>query len=166
MVKLLFAHWRMAIRLCSLRFTDSAVNDVLRARKHAAERHQREVAPEHVLLALATDPRGFARTALVRLGLDLDLDLDLSGQAKAIARLLDAAPTEPLSDNPTLGQATEHVLRQAREQALASGQKYVGTEHLLLGLLSVPSPGASYLHGHGITKKRYVRFLHAWYADS
>jgi ATP-dependent Clp protease ATP-binding subunit ClpA len=91
MVKLLFSRWRMAIRLCSLRFTDSAVNDVLRARKHAAERHQREVDPEHVLLALATDARGFARTALVRLG------LDLSGQAEAIAALLDAEPTKPQS---------------------------------------------------------------------
>jgi ATP-dependent Clp protease ATP-binding subunit ClpB len=160
MVKLLFSRWRMAIRLCSLRFTDSAVNDVLRARKHAAERHQREVDPEHVLLALATDARGFARTALVRLG------LDLSGQAEAIAALLDAEPTKPQSDNPTLGQATEHVLRQAREQALASGQKYVGAEHLILGLLSVPSPAASYLRGHGITKERYAGLLRAWYADS
>jgi ATP-dependent Clp protease ATP-binding subunit ClpA len=153
MVKLLVLQWRMAIRLSLLGFTDRAVNDVLRARKHAAERHQRETAPEHVLLALVTDPRGFARTALVR------LNLDLSGQAEAIAALLDAAPTEPLSDNPALGPATERLLSQAREQALASGQKYVGTEHLILGLLSVPSPAANYLHGHGITKERYAGLL-------
>jgi hypothetical protein len=42
----------------------------------------------------------------------------------------------------------------------------VGTEHLILGLLSVPSPAASYLRGHGITKERYAGLLRAWYADS
>jgi ATP-dependent Clp protease ATP-binding subunit ClpA len=160
MVKLLFPRWRMAIRLSLLGFTDSAVNDVLRARKHAAERHQREVAPEHVLLALVTDPRGIARMALGRLG------LYLSGQAGAIAALLDGEPTKPQSDNLILGPTTEYLLSQAREQALASGQKYVGTEHLIQGLLSVPSPAASFLRGHGITKERYAGLLHAWYADS
>ena len=48
------------------------------------------------------------------------------------------------------GRAT-HVLELAKEEALALGHDYIGTEHLLLGLLREDDAGAArYLAGHGI----------------
>jgi ATP-dependent Clp protease ATP-binding subunit ClpC len=45
------------------------------------------------------------------------------------------------------------VLKLAREEAIRLGHRYVGTEHLLLGILNVNDPGvASLLDASGITR--------------
>ena len=145
----------LALRLSLRGFTDDAINNVLQARKHAARRHQCEVTPEHLLLAMATDPRGFAPMALGRLG------LDLPGQTEAIAALIDDAAAQPASDRPCLGPATEQLVIRASHYARRSGLPYVGTEHLLMALLSRPGRAAEYRAGAGLTVERCSDLLRA-----
>jgi ATP-dependent Clp protease ATP-binding subunit ClpA len=156
MVKSILSDLKTALRLSLRSFTYHAVNHVLTARQHAAERHHREVSPEHILLALVADP--IANLTMGRLG------LNLSAEAKAIALLLDAEPGNPLSDQPILGPALERLLTRSRELSRTLGKKYVGTEHLILGLLSEPGPAAGYLHANGITLESYAYLLKAWSA--
>jgi ATP-dependent Clp protease ATP-binding subunit ClpB len=155
--KLRLTEWMIALRLSSWSFTDRAVNVVLAARKLAAKQCHREVTPEHVLLALATDRRGVAQMALERLGVDLPRHVE------AITSLFDAAPAGWSSDRPPLGQETEQLLRRTRDQARESGSRYVGTEHFILGLLSGCGPAADFLYGHGITPERFGGMVRALY---
>jgi ATP-dependent Clp protease ATP-binding subunit ClpA len=59
----------------------------------------------------------------------------------------------------------KHVLEQSLRQALALKHRYIGTEHILLGLLSLPQPPLpDLLTAHGITyqqaRQRVLEALH------
>jgi ATP-dependent Clp protease ATP-binding subunit ClpA len=51
---------------------------------------------------------------------------------------------------PSRDRATRAVVQAALEEARARGDAYVGTEHLLLGVLSVPSPACGVLGAAGL----------------
>lgn len=91
-----------------------------------------EVDPSHLLLALLRDPHGLATKALTSMGVapgDVEAGLDLRTSATAGRRA-----------TPRVSASTAAVLGRALEEARARGHEYVGTEHLLLGLLATPSP--------------------------
>ena len=54
---------------------------------------------------------------------------------------------------------TMKVLELTLREALALGHNYIGTEHILLGLLEEESPGGGTLAGLGITKDRTLAWL-------
>ena len=60
---------------------------------------------------------------------------------------------------PTLAPETQGLLSRAREHARGLGQNYVGTEHLLLGLLGGTGQAADYLRERGITPDRFLAEL-------
>jgi hypothetical protein len=63
---------RFALSLSLLGFTDNSVNAVWAARKHAVERCQPDISPEHILYGVATlRCRCAARAARGKLGLNL-----------------------------------------------------------------------------------------------
>jgi ATP-dependent Clp protease ATP-binding subunit ClpA len=135
-----------ALRYSLQGFTDRAVNALVIARKHAVRRGHQAVTPEHVLLGLATIASGCANAALERLGIDLPRAL------AEVAALADATPQALPARRPLLSPELECLLVQAKRQAQAWGQRHVGTEHLLLGLLlGRPCPAADYLRGRGVT---------------
>ena len=69
-----------------------------------------------------------------------------------VTALADATSRAPSPRRPVLSPELECVLEQAKRQAHAWGHRYVGTEHLIVGLLlGSPCPAADYLHRRGVT---------------
>jgi len=99
------------------------------ARREAARQGLDEVRSEHLLLGMLRDENGVACSVLKKLGLDFDsVREELSGSASS-APVLDA-PTQFADD-------AARALDESLAEAEAMDHEYVGTEHLLLGLLRV-----------------------------
>ena len=105
------------------------------------------VGPEHLLLGLVREGDGVAAQVLVRLGADLNrvrqqviqLLHGYVGTQQAAAEPAAAEPARLSRARP--GKALAEVVRLAAAEAVALGHRYVGTEHLLLGLLVAGDAG-------------------------
>ena len=85
------------------------------------------VGTEHLLLGLFAEPQGLAALALVEAGVD---------RAAVEGKVLEAVPRgEPLLDNPLYVPQASLALQGALGEALRLGHNYIGTEHILLGLV-------------------------------
>lgn len=106
-----------------LRFTQRAQHVLSAAHEFARYRGDSTMNIEHVFVMLAREG-GIANRALRDLGLDPD----------AVDAVLDVyqPPGEPAAPLPA---DVERLLEAASREARAMGHEYVGTEHLLLGLL-------------------------------
>ena len=111
------------------RFTDKARRAVVEAQAAARRTRQEQIAPEHLVLGLLTEPTALAATTLTALGVDLDA---LRDRLEAGLVASDAELGEQI---PFSGPAKK-VLELVFREALRLGHNYVGTEHLLLGLLA------------------------------
>jgi ATP-dependent Clp protease ATP-binding subunit ClpC len=127
-------------------FTDRALELLSAARDLAEARHHALVTPEHVLQALTAIQPGVGRVALERLGIEFERD------GATLAALASAAqPASPDECQAFSGEA-EQMLTQARAASREMGHRWVGTEHLVLGLLCCgPCPAGDYLRGRGVT---------------
>jgi ATP-dependent Clp protease ATP-binding subunit ClpC len=102
------------------------------ARKNAAGLNQREVGPEHLLLGVGDLEDLAVRKALLTAGLDID-------EACLRVRRRLASGDEAASGDLPLSTGAEAVLGQASDEAVRLGGRQVEVQHILLGLLSVPS---------------------------
>ena len=127
-------------------FTDRALDVLSAAQQNAAEANDRHVSPEHVLLAIANVQQGVGSVALERLG------VDLRRQVKELEALVRATASKPHEDlPPSFSPETERLLAAARAEAKELGHNYVGTEHLVVGLLRCEGPASEYLQRGGLT---------------
>jgi Clp amino terminal domain, pathogenicity island component len=127
------------------RFTDKARRVVVEAQTAARRGRQEQIVPEHLVLGLLTEPTALAATALSALGVDLDV------LRERIEAGLEASDAEPGEQIPFSGSAKK-VLELVLREALRLGHNYVGTEHLLLGLLADEENSAAQLLGElGVT---------------
>ena len=111
------------------RFTDRARNVVIAANRIASGAGRDEISPRHLVAALHSEPEGLAAKALTQFGATAD----------ALARELATAPNEPGEVVETMGLEADTIaaLEGALQVALRLGHNYIGTEHLLLGVLSL-----------------------------
>lgn len=111
------------------RFTDRARRVVVAANRLASGAGRDTIAPEHLVLAFHSEPEGLAAKALVQFG----------ATATALAESLSVAdaPGEVV-ETIGLDDATVAALEGALHVALRLGHNYIGTEHLLLGVLGLP----------------------------
>ena len=143
------------------RFTKRARATVAAAHDIASSAGAREVRPEHLLAAMLGDESCVATRVLVGLGVvppevvaqvekrdRLGAGLD-DGDAKALATIgIDLEEVlRSIGDEPAparrrarFGRASKKVLELALREALALRHNYIGTEHLLLGLLRAGDP--------------------------
>lgn len=130
-------------------FSDRAKRAMSSAEREARAGGADEVFPEHLLLALAKGEPGVARMALEACGVDLAkriASIPVPGRSTAVA------PDRPARVAVSMSSKMLHTLGFAKEEAAALGHLYLGTEHLLLGLLRLEeSPGAEFLRADGIT---------------
>jgi excisionase family DNA binding protein len=120
------------------RFTDRA-QAVLKATQEKAEAMGSDsIEPAHLLLGLATERGGLGSRALAEMGVTADQIEGVLKTHAAFAGEPRTGPEAPLK----LGEATMAALRRAVDQANKLKHDYVGTEHLLLGLLA-DSQGAA-----------------------
>jgi len=128
------------------RFAKESRQAVVRA-QDAARRHGVElVEPEHLLLALAEGGEDPAARALAEAGLDAGsleraIEQDLVATLKLVgvpASVVASTPVHPRADNPGFGVLVKQVLERSLRQAVSRGERRLGAEHLLLGLLDPP----------------------------
>jgi hypothetical protein len=127
------------------RFTDRARVVVLKAQLEARNRGHREVTGLHLVLGLLAEWEGFAGRAIEAAGATKD------AVAGAIVAALPPAgePRHHVQFSAGLKKVHELIVREA----LRLGHNYVGTEHILLGLLEArDEPGAEVLLGLGVSK--------------
>ncbi len=138
------------------RFHRPVTDALLEARKLAVERCLRDITPEHVLFGIAAVPECGAKMVMKNIG------LDLVREAMAVKNLAGSYPAGAASSKcPRLAADTERLLGRATEQARASRLSYVGTEHLVLGMLGGTGRAADYLREQGITPERFRTELRA-----
>jgi ATP-dependent Clp protease ATP-binding subunit ClpC len=111
-------------------FTDRVRKVLQMAREEAARLHHEYVGTEHILLGLIREGEGVAAAVLQNLNVDLE---EIQQKIEeTVKRGKAAAATGP--DLPYTSRAKK-VLELAMTEARELNHSYVGTEHLLLGLL-------------------------------
>lgn len=111
------------------RFTDRARAVVMHAQEEARQLDHGYIGTEHLLLGLIADPEGMGGQVLAGCGLDID------GVRAEIERRIGRGPSEAKGHIPFTPRAKK-VLELSLRQALKLGHDYIGTEHVLLGLLA------------------------------
>ena len=110
------------------RFTDRARQVMVLAQEEARLLNHNYVGTEHLLLGLLREGDGVAARALTGLGISLQT---VRVQVEEVIGQGQAAPVGHIPFTPRAKKVLELSLREA----LQLGHNYVGTEHLLLGLL-------------------------------
>ena len=111
-------------------FTDRVRKVLQMAREEAARLHHEYVGTEHILLGLIREGEGVAAAVLTNLNVDLD---DIQQKIEETVKK-GKATSAPGPDLPYTSRAKK-VLELAMTEARELNHSYVGTEHLLLGLL-------------------------------
>jgi ATP-dependent Clp protease ATP-binding subunit ClpC len=110
------------------RFTDRARRVVVLAQEEARLLNHNYIGTEHILLGLIHEGEGVAAKALESLGISLEA---VRVQVQEIIGQGQGAPTNHIPFTPRVKQVLELSFREA----LQLGHDYLGTEHLLLGLI-------------------------------
>ena len=110
------------------RFTDRARRVVVLAQEEARMLNHNYIGTEHILLGLIHEGEGVAAKALESLGISLDV---VRQQVQEIIGQGQQAPTGHIPFTPRAKKVLELSLREA----LQLGHSYIGTEHILLGLI-------------------------------
>jgi ATP-dependent Clp protease ATP-binding subunit ClpA len=110
------------------RFTDRARRVVVLAQEEARLLNHNYIGTEHLLLGLAHEGEGVAAKALESLDVSLEA---VRAQVEEIIGQGQSAPTGHIPFTPRAKKVLELSLREA----LQLGHNYIGTEHILLGLI-------------------------------
>jgi ATP-dependent Clp protease ATP-binding subunit ClpC len=132
------------------RFTQRARRVLSLAHEEAERMHHNYIGTEHLLLGLIREEGGVAGRVLRELGLDparvKEMVERLTGVGRHSGPRIELAP------------ATELVLQSAIEEARRMGHHYIGTEHILLGLVRQDEGvGLDVLRRLGITPEQIRR---------
>ena len=111
-------------------FTDRVRKVLQMAREEAARLHHEYVGTEHILLGLIREGEGVAAAVLTNLNVDLD---EIQQKIEETVKK-GKAPAASGPDLPYTSRAKK-VLELAMSEARELNHSYVGTEHLLLGLM-------------------------------
>ena len=110
-------------------FTPRAQQVLALARKEADRFNHNYIGTEHVLLGLIKLGQGVAVSVLQRMGLDLE------SVRMEVEKEVGTGPDQQSSTNIPYTPRVKKVLALANKEAKQLNHSYVGTEHLLLGLL-------------------------------
>jgi ATP-dependent Clp protease ATP-binding subunit ClpC len=111
-------------------FTERVRKVLAMAREEAARLHHEYVGTEHILLGLIREGEGVAAAVLQNLQVDLDeIQQKIEEQVKKGKATQTTGPDLPYTSR------AKKVLELAMSEARELNHSYVGTEHLLLGLL-------------------------------
>ena len=110
-------------------FTPRAQQVLALARKEADRFNHNYVGTEHLLLGLIKLGQGVAINVLAKMGLDLET------VRMEVEKQVGSGPETKMVGNIPYTPRVKKVLALAGKEAKALGHSYVGTEHILLGLL-------------------------------
>ena len=110
------------------RFTDRARRVVVLAQEEARMLNHNYIGTEHILLGLIHEGEGVAAKALESLGIALE------GVRQQVEEIIGQGQQAPSGHIPFTPRAKK-VLELSLREALQLGHSYIGTEHILLGLI-------------------------------
>jgi ATP-dependent Clp protease ATP-binding subunit ClpC len=110
------------------RFTDRARRVVVLAQEEARMLNHNYIGTEHILLGLIKEGEGVAAKGLEALGISLD------GVRTQVEEIIGQGQQAPSGHIPFTPRAKK-VLELSLREALQLGHNYIGTEHILLGLI-------------------------------
>ncbi len=138
------------------RFTLRARNVLAVAEDLAQAADVAVIGPEHLAVGLLAEPEGVAARAIAALGVS-DGQLRSAFGVPGAAGTENAPAGEPAGGGPAaarvpLGPGAVATLKGALRSALHRGHNYIGTEHILLGLVDEKDDTAATLERLGITR--------------
>ncbi len=111
------------------RFTERARRVILLAKEEAKRFNHDYIGTEHLLLGLVGEGEGVAAAVLMSLG------LDPAKIRMEVERLVQPGPQPTVSGDIPFTPKAKRAIELAMEEARQLGHNYIGTEHLLLGLV-------------------------------
>jgi hypothetical protein len=133
------------------RFTDGARRVVVEAQNQAKAAGNDRISVGHLVLALIADRTSTATTMIGRQGVDLD-------QVRAAATATLAPPAESVPRLVPFDAHARDILEHTFDEMSAAGQEHVGSEHILLAIMTVEA-GTGVLAGLGVDEARLRRDL-------
>ncbi len=110
------------------RFTDRARRAVVLAQDEARMLNHNYVGTEHILLGLVHEGEGVAAKALESLGISLDV------VRQQVEEVIGQGQHTP-SGHILFTKRAKEALELSMRESMQLGHKYIGTEHILLGLI-------------------------------
>jgi ATP-dependent Clp protease ATP-binding subunit ClpA len=110
------------------RFTNSARHVVVIAQEEARGLQHNYIGTEHILLGLLAEPEGVAARVLARFG------LSLTGAREDVRRIIGTGKGQ-LSGHIPFTPRAKKTLELSLREALQLNHNYIGTEHILLGVI-------------------------------
>jgi ATP-dependent Clp protease ATP-binding subunit ClpC len=110
------------------RFTDRARRVVVLAQEEARKLNHNYIGTEHLLLGLIRESEGVAAKALESLGISLDA-------VRQQVREIIGQGQQPPSGHIPFTKRAKKALELSTRESMQLGHNYIGTEHILLGLL-------------------------------
>jgi len=132
------------------RFTQRARRVLSLAHQEAERARQNNIGTEHLLLGLMDEEGGVAGRVLRELGMTSERVREVVARVSGPAVTFDPNRIE-------LAPETQQVLEYAVEEARRLGHHYIGTEHILLGLVRVESTAMEVLRRLGVTADQIRR---------
>ena len=130
------------------KFSERARRVLSLAQEEAGQLNHNYIGTEHVLLGLAREPEGVGTRVLV------SLSVDLSKVRSAVEFIIGRGQKQPTSDVGLTPRAKK-VIELAVDEAREMSHHYIGTEHLLIGLLREgDGVAAGVLESLGVTLDR------------
>ena len=112
------------------RFSKRARHALTLAKEEATRRHHRQIDTEHLLLGLLAEKEGLAMRVLTELGCNPSII-----RQRIEERTGERRPARWPWSQATLADGVKRVIELAVGVARETGHQYIGTEHLLIGLL-------------------------------
>jgi ATP-dependent Clp protease ATP-binding subunit ClpC len=131
------------------RFTQRARRVLSLAHQEAERSHQDNIGTEHLLLGLIEEDGGVAGRVLRELGLESTRVREMVGRV--------SIEGHGISSKLELASDTQQVLEYAVDEARRLGHHYIGTEHILLGLVRVEGSAMEVLRRLGVTADQIRR---------
>ncbi|MEE2887395.1 MAG: ATP-dependent Clp protease ATP-binding subunit, partial [Planctomycetota bacterium] len=111
------------------RFTDRAKKVMTFARQEAQKFNHEYIGTEHILLGLVQEGSGVAANVLK------NMDIDLEKIRHEVEKIVKTGPSMVTMGQLPFTPRAKKVLELSMEEASALSHNYIGTEHLLLGLI-------------------------------
>jgi ATP-dependent Clp protease ATP-binding subunit ClpC len=132
------------------RFTQRARRVLSLAHQEAERARNNNIGTEHLLLGLMEEEGGVAGRVLRELGMTSERVREVVKRVSSPSASFDANRVE-------LSMETQQVLEHAVEEARRLGHHYIGTEHILLGLVRVEGVAMEVLRRLGVTAEQIRR---------
>ncbi|MEK7648388.1 MAG: ATP-dependent chaperone ClpB [Patescibacteria group bacterium] len=136
-------------------FTTRAQEALQQAQMLASEQSHQELTPLHLFIALIRQQESIVPSILQKIEVNIQSVIEAcEEELKYLPRLMGG-----FTGQLYIAKETAQILNEAQNQAKTIGDEYIGTEHLFLGLLNVPSLIRPILDSHAITFDTVLKIL-------